>query len=182
MPTIRIAKLGRERTVATLARKLYKIGRGADAADLQSRAEAALLSANPRLDRADGFRYGADVFVPEIPGLDMQDSVGADLDTGAPLNELRLRLQEASSRFEDEAELAARQRAETLDRIGDRKFQSDARKAMPESGKLLEAAAEHLKAEDAVAGRTSAQLQKALGEALATVDKLEKLARRAVPD
>ncbi|MEO0914970.1 MAG: hypothetical protein AAFY59_18635, partial [Pseudomonadota bacterium] len=71
MPT-RIATLGRERRIATLARRVFEI-EGPPRGEEQRRAEAALLRANPQLATAEGFRPGAAVVVPAVAGLRLTD-------------------------------------------------------------------------------------------------------------
>ena len=63
---IRIATVGRQRSVAGLAKALFDT-RGSAA--LQERAEAALLRANPQLATEGGLKSGATVIVPPVRDL-----------------------------------------------------------------------------------------------------------------
>ena len=63
-----IARIGREKRLATLAKNLYVI-EGDEATELQRRAERALLRQNPCLAAADGFAAGRMRLVPPVPGL-----------------------------------------------------------------------------------------------------------------
>lgn len=62
----KLATIGRQRSLATLARNLYALK---DAPGMQAQAEAALLRANPILAGEALPPAGAVLVVPEIPGL-----------------------------------------------------------------------------------------------------------------
>ena len=67
MPTA-TARIGREKTLRTLAERLFVVD-GPDKADRLRRAERALLRDNPTLAAEDGFHAGAVVVVPSDTGL-----------------------------------------------------------------------------------------------------------------
>lgn len=175
---IAIAILGRERTIATLARKVFQLDASTGSA-LQRRAEAALLSANPRLATADGFRSGASIVVPSVEGLQPADTVAqADASGDGIGGETRLRFQAAASRIEDRFDRAAALRKETLGRIADRGFQTEARKVLPQSLDLIKNAHKRLLREEAEAEKTAAQFQSAISQAIEGVEALEKVMPR----
>src|SRR4051794_3437959 len=81
---ISIATLGRERSIATLTKRVYRFD-DKTPPELVERAQAALLAANPGLSAAGGFRNGLSVLVPEIAGLAPEEatrSPGADAGAG----------------------------------------------------------------------------------------------------
>lgn len=77
----KLATIGRQRSLATLARSLYALK---DSPGLQERAEAALLRANPALAGDTLPPAGATVVVPEIPGLASTDTVQPATASAAP--------------------------------------------------------------------------------------------------
>jgi phage tail protein X len=100
---IRITKIGRQRTVAGLAKALFDTK---GSAALQERAEEALLRANPRLAEEGGIKPGSSVIVPEVRDL------------GA---------KEAAADGKDESEAAiglARGRAQALADLGGRSLEA----------------------------------------------------------
>ncbi|WP_353474584.1 hypothetical protein PVT71_21800 [Salipiger sp. H15] len=166
-----IATLGRERTVATLARRLYAL----DASDgaTQARAERALLRANPRLRSAAGFRSGADIVVPELEGLGFTDAVERPGTGGqGPLDAVTTALREMASRAEDRARLAEERREEIEKRTGDAGFVREARRALPEAVDLIGKARARLETERAQAAEVEQRLQKGIAEALKAVETL----------
>lgn len=183
MPTTRIATLGRERTLATLARKVFQIDTGRGSADILRRAEAALLRANPRLSDPDGFRPGGTIVVPVLPGVDLSADVTVAAANGDGLgSETGLRLQAAAGRIEDAFTQAARARQELLARVGDRRFLTEAAQNLPEAGDLLRRTADRLRREEAQAEETSQRLQAGVAAAAEALDRLEGMARRMVRD
>jgi hypothetical protein len=176
MPTT-IATLGRERTVATLARRLYQIeGRGSAA--LQHRAEAALLAANPRLSSAEGFRSGERVVVPAVPGLTRTEEVTtAAAERDGLTVEAALRLHALGSRIEDRFRSAADNRRQTRNRLDDQRFLAEARAALPESVELISKARDRLEHEERQAQEMEERLRKSVAEAIEGLEALENLAR-----
>lgn len=175
---MQIARLGRERTIATLAKRVYRTE--AAEPELIRRAEAALLAANPRLSDKESFRSGANVVVPQVPGLEISEAVlTAQAETGGVADEAALRLAALGSALEDGYARGAARRAETAQRLKDSDFTKRARKALPESAEVLEKAAERLgkQAEEAEADRD--RLLAAAERAGAAWRRLEELARRA---
>jgi hypothetical protein len=180
MPT-RIATLGRERTVATLARRLYRIegeGRG----ELQRRAEAALLAANPRLASPEGFRSGGRVLVPPVAGLTRtEEVVAADANGKGLVSEAVLRLQALESRVEDSFKLAADQRRDVLGRLDDRTFNAEAKKALAASVEHIKRTRERLKRTEEESQAAQERLQKAIASALDGMSALEAVFKKASP-
>lgn len=180
MPTT-IATIGRERTVARLARRLYQI-KGRGSAELQARAEAALIAANPRLASAEGFRTGAHIVVPPVKGLLRTEEVSsADADDKGLTRETTLRLQALGSRAEDSFRRASEDRKQTLQRLNDREFVAKARAALPESVKHIEGARDRLNREEEQAAKLAKQFQNAVFEALEGVKVLDALGRKSKP-
>lgn len=176
MPT-KIATLGRERTIATLARHLYKLEERGNA-DLRRRAEAALIAANPRLSTTEGFRAGTQIVVPTVNGVAHTDEIrAADADGKSLMNETTLRLQALGSQIEDSLSRASEVRQEVLNRLGDPKFVSEARSALPESTELLSKTKERITLEEEEAEEAGKRFQKAISEALENTQLLDELAR-----
>lgn len=99
----KLATIGRQRSLATLARSLYALK---DSPAMQERAEAALLRANPILAGNEPPPAGAVLVVPEIPGLAAAEATRAatpEADT-QPLEEFGAALEALLPRLE--AELA----------------------------------------------------------------------------
>ena len=69
---IKFATVNRERTLAGLARSIFGIK---NEPELQRRAEAALIKANPHLANAGRLQAGSTVVVPDVPGLSATDGV-----------------------------------------------------------------------------------------------------------
>jgi hypothetical protein len=181
MPTT-IATLGRERTVATLARRVYQIeGRGSS--ELQRRAEAALIAANPRLSSSDGFRSGGQVVVPAVPGLTRteEEVSTATADSKGLTLETVQRLQALGSRIDDSVRRASENRKQMLKRLGDRKFVAEARTALPESAQHISRAEDRLIREEEQAAAVSERFRKAVSAAVEGVKVLDELARRIGP-
>lgn len=63
---LKLAVVGRQRSLASLAKALYALG---DNPDHQARAEAALVRANPHLGGDGKPRAGSTLVVPGVPGL-----------------------------------------------------------------------------------------------------------------
>jgi hypothetical protein len=180
MPT-KIATLGRERRLSTLAQKVYQLDRTGNTA-LRLRAEAALLAANPRLATPDGFRTGASIVVPSVVGLKPADTVAAaDIKGDGISVEATLRLQAAASLIEDQFRRDAEQRKETLARISDRDFLTEARKVLPQSVKQITNAQERLGREEEEAKKAETRLLSAVGLAIEGVKALDELTRKRMP-
>jgi hypothetical protein len=181
MPT-RIATLGRERTVATLARRLYTI-EGEDKAELQRRAEAALLRANPRLASGEGFRSGGRVVVPAVIGLKRTDEVTTASEPSADAlnSEMALRLRALGSRIEDSFSRDRQAREKTTERIGARDFKAEARKALPESAKVIDQTLDRLKQAESETKVVEERLAGAVGSALEGLEAIEQLFRKSSP-
>ena len=69
---LKLATVGRHRTISALAKALYSLR---DDTELQARAEAALLKANPHL--ADRLAAGATVVVPDVAGLSTTEAASS---------------------------------------------------------------------------------------------------------
>jgi len=177
----RIATLGRERTVAALARRLYTID-GRTKAEKQRRAEAALIRANPRLAGADGFRSGGRIVVPGISGLERSAEVSVAEPSGAGLtSETALRLQALASRLEDSFGRDREKRKQTMARIDDPQLNAEARKALRESVDFIEKTRERLRQSEEQAGAVQERLSTAVTAALEGVEAIEKLFSKSSP-
>jgi HPt (histidine-containing phosphotransfer) domain-containing protein len=62
-----IVKIGRQKTLASLAKAAFKLE--TNDAGLQAKAEAALVEANPHLANEAGIKAGTEIIVPKVPGL-----------------------------------------------------------------------------------------------------------------
>ena len=182
MPTAKLLTLGRERTVATLARKMFQIDDGPNARLLQRKAEAAILKANPRLRTREGFRTGARIVVPAVTGLRLAAEVSRTDTSGDGLtNEAALRLAAAGSRFADAFSRAAEERKETLARVEDREFVAEARRALRQSGPFLTGAAQRLRREEREAQEIAERMEKAVSLATEAIEQLESIAKQVTP-
>lgn len=176
--TTRIAKLGRERTIATLVRRVYEIADGTPP-EILRRAEAKVLAANPRLAFPDGFTSGASIVVPPVPGL---RRVGTDGAAGASgegiVTEMTARFEAMQIRMDGAFRTSAATRAETLERISDRSFVAEARRALPESVEFIAAARSRLAQEEATEADTAKRLQTGVAEAIEALKALDALTRQ----
>lgn len=179
MPT-KIATIGRERTITTLARRLYKID-GQGRADVLRRAEAALIAANPRLSNATGFRSGMQIVVPAVSGVAHTEEVHrAKSDDKGLTSETTARLQALGSRIDDSFTQAAQDHEQLLKQFGDRSFVAQARRALPESAEHMTRTKERLRKEQVQAEKAKEQMQKAVSSAIESLKMLDELARKAV--
>lgn len=173
-----IAKLGRERTLATLVKRVYEIPDGATP-ELLRRAEAQLLAANPRLATGDGFALGASILVPAVQGLKrLGPKADAEISGEGITTELAARLEALQSRIDDAFHRSALTRRETLERLGDRAFVTEARKALPQVTEFMSAAKARLAREEGEEGETAERLKRAVGGALEGLKELDALMRR----
>ncbi|MEX0348090.1 MAG: hypothetical protein AB3N15_01610 [Paracoccaceae bacterium] len=181
MSTTRIVTLGRERTLSTLARRIFEIPSGRAGQAQLRRAEAALLRANPRLRNAEGFRSGASVVVPAATGLRPTATVRqADLTSDTLGIETELRLQAAASRIEDAFRGASEQRRETLERLGTRGFVAAATRALPQAREQMARARDRLGREEQLAEEVQARLVQGVADAIEALEALN--ARVPRPD
>jgi hypothetical protein len=174
-----VASVGREKTLATLARNLF-VAEGPNAAELQRRAESALLAANPGL--AQGLTPGAAVVVPTVPGLrPSARAAAASADLQGLLTETAIRLRTAAASAET-GYAQSRARAEAaLALLGDGQFVAAATKALPASRPLLAEAGKAVKERQAAEETGRAALASGIEKALAEIDALAKRAATAAP-
>jgi hypothetical protein len=174
-----VASVGREKTVATLARNLFVVD-GPYSADLQRRAESALLAANPRL--AKGLEPGATVVVPAVPGLGPSArATAASADLDGLLTETATRLKAAAASIENGFARSQERTEAALALIGQSRFLAAAAKALPASGPLLEEAGKALENQREAEKARRAEVAGAIDKALAELDALSKRARKAAP-
>lgn len=175
--TTRIAKLGRERSLATLAKRVYEIGDEVPPALLRL-AEARLLAANPRLAASEGFASGASIVVPAVPGLRHAEKIAeADVSGAGMTAETAARLEAAQSRIDDALRLSAQSRAETAKRLGDRSFVADAEKGLPQAAEFLAAAKERLAADEKTDAEAADRLRAGIAGAIDAMKSLDALIR-----
>lgn len=178
MPT-RIAILGRERRIATLARRVYRI-EGADNAEAQRLAEAALLRANPRLATAEGFRTGAAIVVPAVSGLQLADAVQTSRAVPKDLAaETRLRLQASASRIEGRFGAAETSAAQSLEKLQDPAFRRTLARTLPQAEELVATAERNIAKRRAENAQRKDIFRQALSDAVAAVETLQQLADSA---
>ena len=178
MPT-QIATLGRERTIATLARKVYKIT-GRNSVRLQRQAEAALLRANPQLKTTEGFANGAAVLVPNIEGLQLSDTVTvAKVDAAGLTDETSLRLKGATIHIEESFQRAEKNTQVRLDQLNDRNFRAQIRRSVPDAEGLVAKSREQLEKSRVENIEKRSALQTAISDGLKNIEILQKLADRA---
>ena len=176
---LQIASLGRERTIATLARKVYNIT-GRNSARLQRQAEAALLRANPQLKTTEGFASGAAVLVPNIEGLQLSDTVTiAKADAAGLTDETSLRLKGATIHIEDSFQRAEKNTQASLDQLNDRNFRAQIRRTVPDAEDLVVKSLEQLEKSQVENREKRSALQTALSDGLKNIEILQKLAAGA---
>lgn len=169
------ATLKGERTIGTLAKRLFEIG-GARQAEAQRIAEAALLRANPYLARAEAFRSGRVVIVPAGTGLKTTDRVTKTKGgAGGALDDTAIRLKLASQLLEDEIESNAKASEKTLKQLGERKFAAKLRKAAPESAKIIPQTKKSIKERVKATEELKERYAKAFEAAQAEIERLRKL-------
>lgn len=105
---MRITTLKGETTLAALADRLFSV----TDAGARQRAEAALLKANPKLERASGFRPGVVVVIPEMPDLKNRAAAGSQ----EPVEDVRQSLLEAAESYQAELRKRTDEAASDLER------------------------------------------------------------------
>ena len=176
MPT-RITKLGRERSIATLARKIFEI-EGPTGSAAQLRAEAALLAANPSLATPDGFRPGAAVIVPNVAGLQPSaDILVAKADENGLTGEVSLRLQASAVQVGERFAASQKRAKETAAQLTDDAFLKQLRTALPDVEPLISKARDALEKQQAANEEKRAMFQGAIEEAIEGVETLQALAK-----
>jgi hypothetical protein len=171
-----VAKLGRERSLSTLAKRLFVI-EGPDAERKLKHAEAALLHANPDLATADGFAVGRTVIVPGTIGLAATDRVAQPKEGAAGLfDEMELRLQGAGAALATRIAEAERAVESALERVSDRRFAQKLRRALPDSTGLLAETRETLKQRREAEKARAATFANAIEDARTELAKLRALA------
>ena len=161
MPMTLIYPLKTEKSVATLARRIFAIPEDGKR-EAQARAERAILKANPRLKAKEGFVPGSDIVVPAATGLGITDEVRhvgpgveaaspGDIDMAAAASaipgETRLRLRAARARIEKHFEVQAAGQQARIALLDDEKFMKAVSSATPEVLPALEQAGARLKEE-----------------------------------
>ena len=173
-----IARIGREKTIRTLAERLFVIEGANKAANLRM-AERALLRANPSLARKDGFRAGAVVIVPSGLGLATRPRVqrpASDLEGVLLQTTERLHMSEAVAR---NGFAKSRQAAdEAVGKLKDRAFLGRLKKASPEASKLASTAVKNIELRRAENDKREGDVTKAIEQAISEIDKLQRLVRR----
>ncbi len=96
-----VIKIGRQKSLATLAKAAFKLD-DADAAQ-RAQAEAALVAANPQLAHEAGFKSGVEIVVPPVRGLDSAGSSRAADKSGVSVQELAHERTETLSKAADAA-------------------------------------------------------------------------------
>lgn len=116
---IRITKIGRQRTIAGLAKALFDTK---GSAALQERAEAALLRANPQLAQEGGIKAGLSIIVPKVRELSANEDAAPATPSPPPSSaaagveaEVESSIGLARSRVQALADLGGRSLAAALD-------------------------------------------------------------------
>ncbi|NVO58256.1 hypothetical protein HW561_20940 [Rhodobacteraceae bacterium B1Z28] len=177
---IGIARVGREKSIATLARNLYRLD-DATPADLR-RVERELLKANPDLKRKESFVPGRILIVPGIRGIRPSDRVEAQSTDLAGL------LGDAAARLALGAQLAAKgvstaevEIKDGLAQLNDASFRKVAKAALPESPKLIQATVNGLEKENEALTSRARDLTRAFAEAQEKVTELSRVIRNVKP-
>lgn len=182
MPTTRTIRIDRERSIATLARRMFVISDGRAGRAELARAEAAILRANPGLRDNAGFARGAPVLVPARTGLTLRDEVSSSAADGKGLGEeIALRLQTADAFFRTRFDTADRHRSELQERLGDREFLTEARRALPQSVEALTRARKNIERQGERDKTTRETLSNAVVEAGKALETVQALIRKRAP-
>lgn len=182
-----IAKLGRERSLATLARKVFQI-EGSRRTEMQRQAEKALLRANPRLATAEGFRSGATIVVPSVKGIRLKDTVATAQSNASGLaDEISLRLQACDGRIEEQFFLSEKRTKEMLAQMDTEQFRRALHSTqLEDDGAIAEnivaKARDRLEEKITENEEKSARLQSAVKDALEHIKMLQQLASRGRED
>jgi hypothetical protein len=129
---LRIAHIKREKSLAAIARRVYRI-EGPQAAELTRRAEVALLAANPTLGERAGFRAGGRVVVPSIAGLSPADAATTEASSEAAgvLEAIEGEFAAFSGRAEDAFQRAGKEAEKTAAELKSRALQQIIEKNAP---------------------------------------------------
>ncbi|TCM85023.1 hypothetical protein [Rhodovulum steppense] len=174
----RIARVARERSLKTLAQRLFVIEEP-DAERKLQLAEAALLRANPELATPEGFASGKAIVIPGDIGLPRTDRViAARADAGGILDETGTRLELAGRVLSDRFAASGKATERGLARLGDRAFAQQVRRALPESAELASKAREALAKRQEEDKSRAERFAKALDEAQERLAALRALAER----
>ncbi|MHA6262331.1 hypothetical protein ACXYMO_03940 [Arenibacterium sp. CAU 1754] len=174
----KLAKLGRERSLRTLAQRLFVID-GPDATEKLRHAEAALLRANPDLAKPEGFSSGKRVIVPGDIGLAATDRVEKTGESASGLlDETGVRLDLAGKAFAQRFDAAGRADAAKLEKIADRTFVRNLRKALPETAAILPKTRETLGKRAEEDKDRAERFSKSIAEAQEMLAALRALAER----
>lgn len=172
-----VASIGREKTLATLARNLFLVD-GPFSVNLQKRAEHALLAANPRL--AKGLEPGATVIVPAVPGLGPSArATSASSDMAGLLAETAIRLKTAAASVETSFAQSQDRSEAALALLGQRQFVAAAVKALPASKALIEQAGKAIGERQSAENTARAAMAAAIDKALTEVGTLSDRAAKA---
>ncbi len=171
------ATLKGERTISTLAKRLFDIDGDRRPGALRI-AEAALLRANPQLKRAEAFRSGRIIIVPEDTGLKTTDRVIKPKGgVGGALDDTAIRLKLASQLLENEIESDTKTSEKTLKQLGERQFIAKLKKAVPESAKVIPQTRKSIKERVKANATVKERYAKAFETAQAEIERLKKLTK-----
>ncbi|TCP41854.1 hypothetical protein [Rhodovulum marinum] len=174
----RIAKLGRERSLKTLAERLFVI-EGPGAERKLRHAEAALLRANPELATPEGFASGKTVIIPGDIGLIPTDRViAARQSADGLLDETGTRLDLAGKTLAGRYAEGRKQAEETLARVTDRRLVQQIKRVLPEGTAILSKARETIGKQAEEDKTREERFAKAMEEAQARLAALRALAER----
>ena len=175
-----IARIGREKRLRTLVQNLFVIEEDDKAAAVR-RAEDAVLRENPRLGTAEGFESGAVVRVPSDIGLATTARVEQPTAELSGVLEHALEhalqgLQMSQGLVLDGVAASGEDARAALARLEDEAFKGAVQETAPEAAGLIPQAINGLNERLAENERRQAALGKAIGDAIAEIDRLRQLA------
>lgn len=174
MPTS-IARIGTERNLASLARNLFVI-EGENRAEMQRRAERALLRANPQLTRPEAFVEGALIIVPNVTGLRLTARISnGETSIDGLLEQTLARLEIAARTIDDGFRNSDERRNASLQLAENEGFREGARKAFPDSLELIESAVKSLTEEERASSARARALRSAVESAISEIKRLNAL-------
>ncbi|MCB1312593.1 MAG: hypothetical protein KDK29_12265 [Sedimentitalea sp.] len=177
-----IARIGREKTLATLARKLFHLDEAGP--EEQQRAERALLEANPQLARREAYVAGQMIMVPHVAGLRRTDRVDlAGADPEAATTEALARLEAGARQLKEGIGQARKRLDEGEARLRDRAFLRLAQASLPNSAEaVFEETQSGIKAGRELLDEREAELTEAFAAASRSATELARILRKRGPD
>ena len=172
-----IARIGRERTLPTLARNLFVLDDASP--DDRRRVERALLAANPGLARRENFEAGNTVIVPGITGFSRSDRVETNkADLTGVLRDTAARLEIGTQELKQGTASVQKRLEKGSEQLKDRRFLRLVEKVLPDGGKALEQTLKGLETERKALDTRNSDLTAAFSEARNSLANLARAVKQ----